>query len=148
ENLSIQLHDDGINEDELMKLARDTGGQYYPAKNIEDLKFVLEQVTQVIQKEKREIVFPSLRQSLDGVPRRASLILIERTGKVVSDPTVGSVTIPVEKIISENVARVGVSGVVIAEMNNLVYLMILAVIVVLIFLPAMFRKGAGAPGSG
>lgn len=146
ENLSIQIHDDGINEEELMKLARETSGQYYPAKNIEELKFILEQVTQVIQKEKREIVFPSLRQRLDGDPRRVSLILIEKTGKVVSDPAVGSVTIPVEKIISVTDGRAPVSGVVIAEMNNLVYLMILGVIVVLIFLPAMLRKGAGAQG--
>src|SRR4029077_5400272 len=30
ENLSIQLHDDGIDEATLTKLAHDTGGNYYP----------------------------------------------------------------------------------------------------------------------
>ena len=62
ENLSILLHDDGIDEAALERIARATGGPYYPAKNVTDLKFILEQVTQSIQHESHEIVFASLNQ--------------------------------------------------------------------------------------
>src|SRR5439155_11182723 len=79
ENLSIQLHDDGIDEATLTKLAQQTGGQYYPAKNVQDLKFILEQVTQNIQKEEYAVTFASLRPSQDGTARNVTLKLDRRT---------------------------------------------------------------------
>src|SRR5262249_17858071 len=38
ENLSIELHDDGIDELSLKQLADETGGKYYLARNVEDLQ--------------------------------------------------------------------------------------------------------------
>lgn len=143
ENLSIKIHDDGINEEELTELAKKTGGEYYPAKNIAELKFILEKVTQVIQRERREIVFPSLRQVHDGLPRHVALKLVSRSGQVVSDQVGEPGASGKEKVISTDTGRVGVGGVVIAETNNLTYLFFLAGIGVLIFLPSLFRRGAG-----
>src|SRR5262249_18348735 len=42
ENLSIQLHDDGIDEAALRRLADDTGGHYFHARDLGQLKFIYE----------------------------------------------------------------------------------------------------------
>ena len=60
EKLAILLHDDGIDEAALKQLARETRGQYFPAKNVAELKMILADVTQNIQRESYEIVFESL----------------------------------------------------------------------------------------
>ena len=124
ENLSIQLHDDGIDEATLTKLAHETGGQYYPAKDVQDLKLILEQVTQTIQKKKYEVTFASPRQVRDGTARNVTLHLVNRSGEIIAEKGAGYQT----------------HGVVPAEMNHFVYLGLLAIIGVLIVVPSMMKR--------
>lgn len=138
ENLSLQLHDDGIDERTLTKLAQQTGGQFFPAKNVQDLKFILEKVTQTIQKKEYAVTFPSLRQVKDGTARNVSLKLIRRTGEVVSNQAGGAVKIG-EQVVEEKKAGYQTHGVVVAEMSHLVYLFLLVLIAALIALPSMVK---------
>lgn len=139
ESLSIQLHDDGIDEVTLTKLAHQTGGQYYPAKNVQDLKFILEKVTKSIQKKEYTVTFPSLRQVKDGTARNVSLKLIRRTGELVSNEVDGKVKVG-EQVVEEKKAGYQTHGVVVAEMNHLVYLALLACIGLFIALPSLLKK--------
>ena len=123
ENLSIQLHDDGIDETTLTQLAQQTGGQYFPAKNVQDLKFILEKVTQTITKKEYTVTFLSLRQVQDGTARNVSLKL--RHGQDI---------VQAQDVIYQT------KGVVVAEMNHMVYLVMLAGIGLLITLPAVMRR--------
>src|SRR2546421_637273 len=91
ENLSIQLHDDGIDEISLRELAQKTSGQYHPVKNIRDLDIILEKVAQAIQHKDYEITFPSLLQKRDGTRRLVSLKLVRRSGEVASNTAGGFV---------------------------------------------------------
>ena len=76
ENLSIQLHDDGIDEATLHRLSKETGGKYYPAKDASKLEFILEKVSQSILKQEYVVTFPSLRQVKDGTARQISTIWV------------------------------------------------------------------------
>ena len=125
ENLSIKIHDDGIDEDTLRKLAGATGGQYFPAKNVADLKFILERVVGDIQKQDHVETFPSRFQVNDGRQRRISLKLVRR-GEVVTSITEG----------------VQVHGVVIAESNHLVYLVLLGILGLLLALPEWLKRAS------
>jgi Mg-chelatase subunit ChlD len=130
ENLSIQLHDDGIDEDSLKKIARETKGQYYPAKNVAELKMILEKVTQSIpQKRYPPIIFESLNQRADGSKRDVTLELIQ---------TIGGASVTKEKIEGGIFQR----GLVVAEMNHFVYLVLLLAIGALIALPGLLRRSA------
>jgi VWFA-related protein len=137
ENLSIQLHDDGIDEPTLKKLAQQTGGQYYPAKNVQDLKFILEQVTQNIQKKEYTVTFRSLREVNDGTLRNVALKLVRRPGDLAGTPTKNPTS---EQIVQEQQSSYQTHGVVVAEMSYLVYLGLLVIIGGLIALPSMLRK--------
>ncbi len=139
ENLSIQLHDDGIDEVTLTRLAQQTGGQYYPAKNVQDLHFILEKVTQNIQKKEYAVTFPSLRQVRDGTARNVSLKLVRRSGEVVSNQA-GANYRAGDQVVEEKKAAYQTRGVVVAEMNHLVYLVLLGAIGVLVLLPSMLKK--------
>jgi VWFA-related protein len=144
ENLSIQLHDDGIDEATLTKLARQTGGQYYPAKNVQDLQFILEQVTQNIQKKEYTVTFPSLRQVKDGTARSVSLKLV-RQGELVSNQAGGAYKAG-EQVVEEKQSGYQTHGVVVAEMNHVVFLVFLLIIVAMIALPGMMKKGSLSTG--
>ncbi len=144
ENLSIQLHDDGIDEVTLTRLARQTGGQYFPAKNVQDLRFILEQVNKSIQKKEYAVTFPSLRQVKDGTARNISLKLIRRTGELVSNQAGGDYKAG-EQVLEEKKAGYQTHGVVVAEMNHGVYLVLLAFIGLLIALPSWFARATGKP---
>ncbi len=122
ENLSILLHDDGIDEAALQLLAKATGGQYFPAKNVTDLKFILEKVTQSIQRESHEIIFASLNQRADGTQRNVTLKLVR----------LGSEG---DKVLQTETGSYQMRGLVVAEMNHLVYLGLLVIIAGLIALP-------------
>jgi len=141
ENLSIQLHDDGIDEDTLTKLAQQTGGQYFPAKNVQDLKFILEQVTQSIQKKEYKITFPSLRQVKDGTARNVSLKLVRRTGELAGNQA-GTNFKGGEQVVEEKTGGYQTHGVVVAEMNHWVFLIFLLVIGGLIAAPSMMKRSA------
>lgn len=127
ENLSIQLHDDGIDEVSLQRLANETEGKYYPAKDVTQLDFILKKVTRSIQRDKHSITFASLRQVQDGLPRHVSLELSQ-----------GGTTLLKKGGTSQT------TGLVIAEMAPLPYLLLLAGLVALVVLPGMLRKARGA----
>jgi VWFA-related protein len=133
EDLSIQLHDDGIDEASLRKIASATGGQYYPAKNVSELKMILEKVTQNIQRESHEIVFKSLNQRADGMQRNVTLKLVQR-GAGGTD----------EEVLDTQTGRYQMRGLVVAEMNHFVYLVLLIALGGLIALPGLLRRSASA----
>jgi VWFA-related protein len=139
ENLSILLHDDGIDEVTLQNLARHTGGQYYHARKVGDLRFILEQVTESIQKKSYEVTFKSLRQVSDGTARRVTLKLVRRGGELASNTVAGDIR-PTDEVLQKQEGGYQTPGVVIAEMNYLVYLSLLGVLIALLALPAIVRK--------
>lgn len=141
ENLSIELHDDGIDEIALKKLAGETGGSYYPAQDVNQLKLILEQVSEKITQKRYEITFKSRRQVHDGTARNVALKLVRR-GEVVSNSAGGKVQVE-EQVVQTATGGYHVHGVVVAEMNHLVYLGFLIVIGLLIALPAMMRRVTG-----
>jgi VWFA-related protein len=123
ENLSIQLHDDGVDESALNQLADQTGGKYFPAQDISRLSFIYEGLAEELQTT-YTVTFPSLRQEDDGTARDVA-IGVWRNGLEVS-----------------NVLRDGYNrpGVVVPEMKPGVYLALLAVVGVLVALPAGLRR--------
>ena len=132
EKLSILLHDDGIDEAALQQLAKETGGQYFPAKNVTELRMILAQVTQNIQRESYEIVFESLTPRADGTQRDVTLKLVQR-GAGGTD-----------NVLDEQTSSYQVRGLVVAEMDHFVYLLLLVAIGGLIALPALLRKSAAS----
>jgi len=126
ENLSIKLHDDGIDEVSLQRLADETAGKYYSAKDVTQLDFILKKVTSNIQGSKHSVTFPSWRQVQDGLPRNVTLELASE-GKTLVQKKGAAQT----------------SGLVIAEMAPLPYLILLGTLAALIVLPGMFRKKTG-----
>jgi VWFA-related protein len=142
ENLSIELHDDGIDEIALKKLASETGGLYYPAKDVTRLKLILEQVSQQMTQKRYAVTFKSKRQVRDGTVRKVDLKLIRR-GEVVSNPATGSGGVA-EQVVQSAKADYQTRGVVVAEMSHLVYLGLLIVICLLIARPSMIRHMTGS----
>jgi Mg-chelatase subunit ChlD len=130
ENLSIQLHDDGIDEEALRQISRATRGEYYPAKNVAELKLILEKVSKDIRSEQHIIVFPSLDQRASGSLREVTLKLVQRG-------TQG------DKELEKKSGSVFRRGLIVAEMSPLVYLALLAVIGALIALPGLLRRNPG-----
>jgi VWFA-related protein len=122
ENLSIQLHDDGIDEAALRKLAEDTGGKYFSAQDISQLRFIYEGLANELQTT-YTVTFPSLQQDNDGTSRDVD-ITIWRKGQQVSDVLRGAYN---------------VGGVVVPEMDAAVYLVLLAGIAALLAVPAAIR---------
>jgi Mg-chelatase subunit ChlD len=139
ENLSLKLHDDGIDEAALKELATKTKGKYYAAKDAAQLKFILESVVSVLQPETRTVDFPSLVQIDDGRKRAVTLQLVRVTGEVVgggtADPNAG-----VEVVSSGITGEYTVHGLVLPEVNHFVYLGLLALLGILLALPAGFRR--------
>ena len=68
ENLSIQLHDDGIDETALRALADETGGRYTHVSQVSELQFIYEKLANELQSTYR-VTFPSRRSSDDGTAR-------------------------------------------------------------------------------
>jgi VWFA-related protein len=139
ENLSIQLHDDGIDEIALTQLAQQTGGQYFPVKDIAELKLILERVTETIQPRNYKVIFPSLSQKRDGTHRLVNIKLVRRTGELVSNTT-GMVVDGGEQVLQTKGSGYQTRGLVVAEMHPLVYLVLLLGVGVLLLLPSMGRK--------
>jgi len=125
EKLSIDLHDDGIDEAALMRLAEETGGKYYPAQDIDRLQLIYEGLAQELQTT-YTVTFPSLRQDYDGTSRDIG-ISIWRKGIQVSDVLREGYNVP---------------GVVVPEMDPVVYLGILGLIAGLLALPSTLRRVA------
>jgi VWFA-related protein len=123
ERLSIDLHDDGIDEAALQELARQTGGAYYPARDVSKLRFIYEQLAEELQST-YTVTFPSRRPSHDGTARGIDIV-IERGGRRLSD--VAS-------------AAYNVHGVVAPGMDAGVYLVLLLVVGGLLLAPAGVRR--------
>jgi hypothetical protein len=124
EKLSMEIHDDGVDEAALVRLAEETGGKYYPAKDVSKLKGILgEDVAKSLQPKEYNIKFASVNQRRDGTRRVVSLELVRR-GQVV------------QREEAENQVR----GVVVAEINHLVYLLLLVMLGVLLAVPPALRR--------
>ena len=123
ENLSIQLHDDGIDEAALRKLAEDTGGHYFHARDLAQLKMIYEGLADELQTT-YTVTFPSLRQDYDGTSRDIN-IRVWRKGAQVSTVLQEGYNVP---------------GVVVPEMEPGVYLFLLAALGGLLSVPAVLRR--------
>jgi VWFA-related protein len=123
ENLSIKLHDEGVDEASLQALANETGGKYYPARDISKLREIYEELASELQ-ETYVVDFKSLNQADDGTSRDVG-IKIMQNGKIVSNVVGSAYNRP---------------GVVVPETDQRVYLVLLAVIGSLLFLPTLLRR--------
>jgi VWFA-related protein len=123
EKLSIDLHDDGIDEKSLRALAEETGGKYYLARDVSELHLIYEKWAGELQST-YTVTFASPRSVNDGTARGID-ITVERGGRLVSN--VGQVDYNVQ-------------GVVVPEMDHRVYLVLLSVIAGLLLLPAGLRS--------
>src|SRR5207245_1009701 len=119
----IQLHDDGIDQAALLKLADDTGGHYSHAKDLGQLKFIYEGLAEELQTT-YTVSFPSLRQDYDGTSRDINLS-VWRKG------------LPVSTVLQEGY---NVPGVVVPEMEPGVYLVLLLALGGLLSLPTALRR--------
>jgi VWFA-related protein len=125
EDMSIALHDDGIDVKSLTELAHSTGGKYYPAQDINKLKLILEQISDELQRKEYTVTFDSPRGN-DGRfhPISVKLVKTAAGGGNVTD------------VIEEKKAGKAVHGVVVAEMHPLIYLGLLAVLGLMLAVPA------------
>lgn len=129
EDLSIQLHDDGIDEATLTKLAADTGGKYYPAQDVDKLQLILKTVTQGIQRKEYEITFPSRYQWGGGVAHDVQLKLARLNSSSGSLEVVGTKTGFYQR-----------RGLVLAQLSPAVYLGMLIGLGLLLVLPVGLGK--------
>ncbi len=124
EQLSIQLHDDGIDERSLRELAGQTGGKYAHVSKISELSVFYERLADELQNS-YQVTFLSQRSSHDGTARGIEVKVL-RQGRVVS--TDGEAV---------DVAR----GVLVPRMSYTVYLVWLFLLVLLCG-PAVLRRGS------
>jgi VWFA-related protein len=130
EKLSMKIHDDGVEEDVLKKLAFETGGKYYAAKDVKDLQFILKGVTESVAHKDYQIKWPSRSQVADGRPRLVELALTHK-GEVI-------------EAVKDTA---GVRGVVVAEINGVVYLVLLGLLGLLLAIPATLRRLTRSPAA-
>jgi VWFA-related protein len=123
ENLSIDLHDEGIDEATLKELAQKTGGKYYPARDVSQLQLIYAQLADELQTT-WTVTFPSRRSSHDGTARGID-VSVARGGARVS--SVGS-------------ADYNVHGVVVPDLSPRVYLGFLALLGAMLGLPVGLRR--------
>jgi VWFA-related protein len=123
ENLSIQLHDDGIDEAALRRLADETGGHYFHARDLGQLKLIYEGLAEELQTT-YTVTFPSLRQDYDGTSRDINISLW-RKGTQVSTVLQEGYNVP---------------GVVVPELEPGVYLILLTLLGGLLCVPAALRR--------
>jgi Mg-chelatase subunit ChlD len=151
ENLSIQLHDDGIDEATLREISSRTRGQYHPAKDASRLQLVFEQVTQSLRNEEHSVLFPSRIQRRDGVQRVIELKLFKHGGVQVSNAAGSSIGSEIEVTAPASApmkSALAVSGLVVAESNPFVFLMLLAGLLTLLALPSWLRLFAAGAARG
>jgi VWFA-related protein len=125
ENLSIELHDDGIDEAALRKLADSSGGRYFHARDLGQLKFIYEGLADELQTT-YTVTFPSLRQDYDGTSRDINISLW-RKGSQVSTVLQEGYNVP---------------GVVVPELEPGVYLLLLTLLGGLLCFPVVLRRSA------
>ncbi len=125
ENLSIELHDDGIDEESLRLLAKETGGKYTHVSKISELQFFFEQLADEFLTTYK-VTFESNRASHDGTARGIDVEIVDATTgkKRSSSARVDYVT----------------RGVVVPQMSYGVYAGFLALLGVLLAFPAVIRR--------
>jgi VWFA-related protein len=123
ENLSIQLHDDGIDEESLRKLARDTGGEYYNARDASKLRLIYERLAEELQST-YTVTYLSRRSSQDGTARGIDIRVVRGGAQISTGGRTGY----------------NVSGVVVPDMDHGAYLMLLAVLGGLLLFPAALKR--------
>jgi VWFA-related protein len=122
EKLAIDLHDDGIDEAALRRLAAETGGRYFPAHDVTKLPLLYQELAEELQTT-YTVTFPSRRSSHDGTARGITISVL-RGGARVSEAAMASY-----------VTR----GLVVPELDARLYLLLLAIIGVLLAVPAVVR---------
>lgn len=95
EQLSIDLHDDGIDEAALRALAERTGGKYYQARDVSKLQLIYEELATELQST-YTVTFKSRKQSRDGTARGITISVV-RGGRQVSN--VGSTAYNVHGVV-------------------------------------------------
>jgi Mg-chelatase subunit ChlD len=143
EDMSVVLHDDGIDEVSLKKLARDTGGDYYPAHDINKLQFVTEQISQDLAREPKIVTFES-PYGYDGSIHPITVSLVKLNTKEVVVVEVDehgkkverTKTVTTEDVVDSTTAKMAVRGVVLAEMHPIIYLGLLGLLVSMAVVPA------------
>jgi VWFA-related protein len=123
EDLSIQLHDEGVDEKSLRRLADETGGRYVPAHDVSQLEFRFKELAEQLQST-YTVTFPSVRTTNDGTARGID-IQVFRNGVPMSGETRVDYT---------------VSGVVVPDFDPPVYAVFLAILGGLLALPTGMRR--------
>ena len=118
EDLSISIHDDGIDEASLKKLAAETGGRYYHIQNADELALNFESVAAYIQSS-YPVTFASKRDFHDGTTRG----IVIKFGDIA---------------VSQSGYRT--HGLITPRSNYVLYLGLLAGILLLLWIPARLRR--------
>ena len=129
ENLSIELHDDGIDEKTLRELAEKTGGKYTHVSELSHLEIFYRRLADELQSTYK-VTFESRRPSHDGTARGIDVRLFRGDAEV---GTGGQI---------DDVAR----GVVVPQMSYAVYLAFLAGLGALLVVPGLFRRAGRSAG--
>jgi VWFA-related protein len=129
ENLSIELHDDGIDETSLKRIAAETGGSYHHARDVSSLELILTGISVSLKSEAYEVEFPSLNPRADGGLSTIGLRLV-RAGSSTDEGTEVGIDVMQRH------------GLIVAEMHPLTYFLLLAVLACLIAAPAALKRSA------
>jgi VWFA-related protein len=123
EDLSIQLHDDGIDEESLRELADKTGGKFFHARDAADLSRYFAELAEDLQSS-YTVTFPSRRPTHDGTSRGIDISVV-RDGVRLSDRASFDYH---------------VHGVVVPDMDHRVYLGLLTLLGLLVVVPVGIRR--------
>lgn len=131
EKLSLDLYDDGIDEESLQKLALSTGGRYLHVREAEKLELEFPKLAQELQ-DTYSVTFRSRRQLHDGTARGITLSVVRGgTGK------------PPEQVSNTAETAYTVRGlVVVPEVDPLLYVVLLGGFLLLLALPGAWRRRA------
>lgn len=123
EDLSIQLHDDGIDRDALAQLAETTGGKFFHVRDASQMYLYYQELSAELQNT-YTVTFPSQRPTHDGTARGIDISVI-RNGVRAS---------PVASL------AYTVHGVVVPRMDTNVFLVFLALLGGMLLAPAGIRR--------
>jgi Mg-chelatase subunit ChlD len=137
EDMSMALHDDGIDVKSLTMLADKTGGKYRHARDIQSLKLMLDEVSKDLQQEKPYVETFASRTGFDGRVHEISLKLVREVVEYNPLTKEKTKTDQVEDVKHSDLA---VRGVVVAEMNPMIYLGFLAVLGMMLAVPAALGR--------
>jgi Mg-chelatase subunit ChlD len=131
ETLSVEIHGDGINEEALKSLAKQTGGQYYSASDASNLKLIFGEVADKLKSD-YTVSFPSRNQRQDGTVSEITIEAVDEKGNVIGGGA------------RQTAARFGL---VVPELDYLVYLVLLGMLLGLLFLPSWLKRAPAQPAA-